>query len=191
MTPPLTLNPSYPLCVDLDGTLILGDVTWLMWKGLFHRHPVKAICVLLKVIQGRGTFKYALMTMCDRYAPLCVKTLPYNLPFIHFLKRCKTEGMSIYLVTAADARIANQIAEEIGFFDGVMGSSPRHNLRAKAKADALIERFAQNQFHYAGNSKDDLKVWSVCCEKIAVNAPQSVLDQAKKQGIHFSYLFPH
>ena len=48
----------------------------------------------------------------------------------------------------------------------------------KNKAQFLNKTFGKQQFIYAGNSKDDLKVWPHALFGLAVNAPKPVLKQA-------------
>ena len=65
-----------------------------------------------------------------------------------------------------------------------MASDGHINLRAEAKAHALVERYGEKKFAYAGNSKDDLYVWKKAGEVIAVNAPMSVLKHLNRKVDH-------
>jgi hypothetical protein len=62
------------------------------------------------------------------------------------------------LATAANHKVAQTIAEYLGIFDGVLASSPHHNLSRHNKADELL-RHAHGEFDYIGNSSDDIPVW--------------------------------
>jgi 4-hydroxybenzoate polyprenyltransferase len=61
-----------------------------------------------------------------------------------------------------------------------MASDGVHNLSARHKAAALKERFGHQGFDYAGNSADDLPVWSEARHAIVVNASTSVQRLARE-----------
>ena len=164
-----------PLCIDLDGTLIQTDVLQEMLAAYVKRWPHKIFLVLWWWIQGRAYLKQQLA----RYVALQIDKLPYNDQLVTWLQQQKTEGQTIILVTASDFVPAKHIADHVGIFDDVMASNGRINLRAQAKADALVKRFGHQGFIYAGNSKDDLKVWHQSAEIIAVDTPISVLKKAQ------------
>jgi len=63
-----------------------------------------------------------------------------------------------------------------------MASDDGANLAAGNKAAALVERYGAAGFGYAGNSKDDLKVWPDAGEIIVVNAPTSVRRQIESKA---------
>ena len=45
------------VCVDLDGTLIAGDLLWESFVELFKRHPLRALGALLSLWRGKAHFK--------------------------------------------------------------------------------------------------------------------------------------
>lgn len=153
-----------PLCVDLDGTLIRNDVTLLNFKLFAKRYPYLFFMPAVWILRGRAYMKAKLADLA-RVDP---SMLPYNQPFLKFLKEQKQQGASLYLVTACDQKIAHDVADYLGIFDDVMASNGRLNLRQKAKAQALIQRFGDKQFTYAGNSYDDIYVWQHSQHCIAV-----------------------
>jgi hypothetical protein len=161
-----------PLCVDLDGTLILEDVTFLALKEFLRRNPLNTLKVLCWLLwNGRAFLKQKLALEI----PIDVGTLNYNKKLLDFMLKRKNEGVSLFLATACDSVYAEKIADFLGIFDGVLASNGIVNLRASAKATALVALFGEKRFSYAGNSMDDVAVWDRCSECIVVNPSTSVL----------------
>ncbi|MBA4750594.1 MAG: haloacid dehalogenase-like hydrolase [Alphaproteobacteria bacterium] len=164
-----------PLCIDLDGTLIASDVLEESLLLYLHDSPFHAIPILSWFLKGRPFLKKRL----GQKVNLDPKKLPYHEHFLAFLRQERASGRPLYLVTASDERPAEEIARHLDLFDGVMASDGVTNLRAHAKADALVARFGEKGFDYAGNSAHDLPVWEKCEEAIAVETPAGVLEQLK------------
>ena len=74
--------------------------------------------------------------------------------------------------------MAKPVADYTGLFDEVLGSDGRTNLRSENKLKALVAKFGERGFDYAGNSSADLAVWRGAREAIVVNASRALLDQA-------------
>ena len=62
-------------------------------------------------------------------------------------------------------------------FSDVMASDNDYNLRDTKKAEALVARFGESGFGYAGNSQHDVSVWKRCSQVIVVNPDSGVLDR--------------
>ena len=159
------LDPALPWCIDLDGTLIFDDVLWVSMRRLAWRNPLQVINIIRWWRRGRAHLKQQL---AQRIA-ISPADLNYNHEFLEFITRAKAAGFSLYLVTAADAQYAQSIADYLGVFVDVMASNGTINLRADAKAKALVQRFGSQGFIYAGNSVDDLRVWQDARHAIVVN----------------------
>jgi 4-hydroxybenzoate polyprenyltransferase/phosphoserine phosphatase len=158
-----------PLCVDLDGTLIATD---LLVEGLVaicgNRHVLARLPRLFAT--NRARFKQNVAELAE----LDVSLLPYNRPLLAFLREQKASGRRLVLATAADARVAQAVADHLGLFDEIISSDGEHNLKGEAKARALVARFGLHGFAYAGNESSDLAVWRVACSAVIVNAPRAV-----------------
>jgi 4-hydroxybenzoate polyprenyltransferase len=164
-----------PLCVDLDGTLIRSDT--LIETALLYlfRHPFMAFQLLLWLLKGKAFLKSELA----RRASLNVATLPYNAPFVDYLRKEKAAGRRIVLATAADKHIAEAVAAHIDCFDEVIASEKGRNLKGEAKAESLVERFGERGFLYAGNDHPDVAIWSRAAGAIPVSASAKVTRLAK------------
>ena len=63
------------------------------------------------------------------------------------------------LVTAADRRVAQSVADHLGLFSEVLASDGGANLKGHHKAERLAERFGRGGFEYLGDAAADLPVW--------------------------------
>ena len=159
-----------PLIVDLDGTLVNTDLLHESTLKLFRERPLKALLLPLQLRSGKSQLKQYLAES----TPLMPETLPYNEPFLHWLRSERDQGRSLILCTASNIIFAEKIAEFLGIFDEVIASDNHRNLKGKNKALALCERFGEGNFDYAGDSFADLPVWRCAEASILVNASNNL-----------------
>lgn len=164
-----------PLCVDLDGTLVLTDTMWEAFFTLLKQQPFRAFELAWLLKRGRGYGKHHIASQVS----LIIDLLPYNQPLIEWLTQEKAHGRSLYLVTGSNEKFARQVAQHVDIFDGVIASTHEHVMTGKDKADTLIERFGDKKFAYVGNSKTDVHVWQHATEAVVVNASPYTLARAK------------
>lgn len=162
-------NPSEPLpiCVDLDGTLIRGDVTAIAAEEYVRKNVFHVFELLGWFCGGLANFKQKLAE-AETIDPA---VLPYNREFLDYLKEKKSENHKIFLATACNTAYAKLVADYLGIFDGFFASDSHTNLRGQEKAARLKILFGQD-FIYAGNSVYDVPVWNVCAGAVLV-APTS------------------
>ena len=170
------ISPSaqVPLVVDLDGTLIRTDLLWEYLGRLVRRNPCWIFPILFWWLRGRAFLKQQLA----RRVQLDPLALPYHKDFMRWLRAQKAGGRTIILATASDYHMAKPVADCVGLFDEVLASDGKTNLRRGNKLKALIAKYGERGFDYAGNSPDDLAVWSGAREAIVVNASRKVRAQA-------------
>jgi len=166
---------SVPLVVDLDGTLIYSDMLHESALKLLGGRPLAVVSIPLWLMRGKAWLKQRLATDFNPAAD----SLPYNLPFLNWLRAQQAAGRRLVLCTASDQKIAREIAGNLGIFDEVMASDGQTNLAGTHKASALIERFGKHGFDYAGNAKTDLAVWRSARRAIVVNASSQLASQAQ------------
>ena len=160
-----------PLAVDMDGTLILTDMSWVTIKRVLFLRPWLVPWMLFKEFTGRRTHWKMKLASKLRFAPA---KLVYHEEFLAWLTAEREKRDEIILCTASTRSVAVIVAEHVGLFDDVMASDAGANLAAGNKAAALVERYGMRGFGYAGNSRSDLDVWPDAGEIIVVNAPASV-----------------
>jgi 4-hydroxybenzoate polyprenyltransferase len=180
-----TSSAGVPLCVDLDGTLIRTD---LLFEGLARLAKEGLGPLFLApfwLSKGKAGFKRELANRVA-FEP---STLPYELRLLEFLRKEKDQGRRLVLATASDRIWAERIAAHLEIFDEVIGSDGTTNFGGETKARALVERFGDRGFDYAGNGPTDRPVWKKARRAIAVNAPPAVEAGLRRDG-NLAELFP-
>ena len=148
-------EPKPVLCVDLDGTLIRGNLVWECILALVKTHPATLLLLPVWLFRGRAFLKHQLASRV-RLDPA---RLSYRQQVIDFLQQERLAARRIALVTASDQELARSISNYLGFFDEVHASDGQRNLKGATKAAFLAERFALPGFDYVGDSAADLHVW--------------------------------
>src|SRR5271166_4736227 len=151
--------PSPVLCVDLDGTLIRGNVLWECVLVLLKTRPMMVLLLPFWLLSGRASLKRKLASRIH-LDPAC---LPYRQQVLDLLRQEKAAGVRIALVTAADRKLADTISGYLGLFDEVHASDGNLNLKGADKAAFLTQHFAQVGFEYVGDSAADVEVWRKAC----------------------------
>ncbi|MFH1061097.1 MAG: haloacid dehalogenase-like hydrolase [Pseudomonadota bacterium] len=169
-----------PLCVDLDGTLVLKDTTGISFGLLLRQSRWHYLSVLAWLLRGRAHAKQEIARRVD----LDPARLPYNQPFLAFLRQERAQGRRLVLATGSDRSIAAKVAQHLGIFDQVLASDGVTNLTAERKAQALVERFGPGGFDYAGDHRKDLPVWRQARLAILVNASRQIRAQVLAECIN-------
>jgi len=155
-----------PLCVALDGTLIRSDLFLESLLLLLKRNPLYLFHTLLWLVGGKAALKAQIAARVK----IDPATLPYDEPFLAWLRAEHAAGRELWLCTATDEELAREIAGHLGIFAGIIASDSRVNLSGERKAQALIERFGRGAFDYCGTERRDLAVWRGAHGAIVVNA---------------------
>ena len=171
------LPVSMPLVLDLDGTLIAGDLLYKSFFSILRRNPLIVFSCAAWLLKGRAALKrqLALRNRIDW------NRLELHQDVVALAKREKAAGRTLVLATAADAVLAGQLASRLGFIDQLYASDGELNLKGKTKADMLVRMFPAG-FIYAGDSKADLAVWPHASGIVLVNAAKSVREAAYALG---------
>jgi phosphoserine phosphatase len=165
---------SMPLVLDLDGTLIAGDLLYKSFFSILRRNPLVVVQCAVWLLGGRAALKrqLALRSRIDW------DRLKLHQDVLALAIREKTAGRAIVLATAADAVLAKQLASRLGFIDQVLASDGERNLKGSVKAEMLSRLFPAG-FIYAGDSPADLSVWRHASGIVLVNARKSVAKAAR------------
>ena len=169
--------PQLPLAVDLDGTLIAGDVLHEQFLKLLFRRPLLLLSLLFTLRRGKAVFKRRVVSLMP---PLAV-ALPFRKPFLDWLQGQRQAGRPLHLVTASDQHVADAVAAHLGIFDSATGSDGATNLRGAAKGRSLRARFPGG-FAYAGDSSADLDVWAMADQVVLVNASAATASKVRTRG---------
>lgn len=149
------IESSVPLCVDLDGTLVKSDSLFECALQLLKSNPLMLFQMLIWLSRGKAVLKSEITARVR----LSSQLFPYNEELLAFVKQSRINRKTV-LVTGADQRIADFVAEDTGLFDEVQGSDGKINLTSSNKRDWLVSRFGEKGFDYIGNDKDDIAVWA-------------------------------
>ncbi len=148
-------SPDVVLCVDLDGTLLRGDLTFESMLVLLREHPWSALAMPVWLLRGRAHLKSEIAARISIDARL----LPYDERVVALLRCERDAGRRIVLATASHRAFADRVAAHLQLFDDVIATSGTTNLSGSRKREALVERYGERGFDYAGNSNRDLPVW--------------------------------
>lgn len=182
------MQSAIPLCVDLDGTLISGDLLLESMLLLIKRNPLFLFLMPIWLLRGKAAFKAEIA----KRVSLNPAALPYNERFFSWIAAQKLNGRPVWLCTASNHRLAKKIATHLGIFDGVICSSDTENMSGPLKARQLAEKFGPHMFDYCGNHLVDLDVWRVSQGAVIVNASPQLEQQAKSHTrILFSFPRQH
>jgi phosphoserine phosphatase len=171
------LPVSIPLVLDLDGTLIAGDLLYNSFLSIVRRNPLIVFGCAKWLLAGRAALKrqLALRNRIDW------DRLALHRDVVALAVREKAAGRSVVIATAADAILAGQLASRLSFIDEVYASDGERNLKGSVKADTLRELFPAG-FIYAGDSAADLSVWRHASGIVLVNARKAVAEAARALG---------
>jgi 4-hydroxybenzoate polyprenyltransferase/phosphoserine phosphatase len=165
--------PSPVLCVDLDGTLVRGNVLWECVLVLLKTRPTTLLLLPFWLLSGRAALKQKLAARIH----LNPAHLPYRQQVLDLLCQEKASGRRIALATAADRELAETISSYLGLFDEVHASDGQLNLKGANKAAFLVQHFSETGFEYVGDSAADVEVWRNASAAYVVGT-QARADQA-------------
>lgn len=173
-----TDDRDFPLCVDLDGTLIAGDTLLDSTFIAIKKKPIIVFFLPFWIIKGKLFFKEQI----HKIAEPDYSTLVFRDNLIEFIENEKNKGRKIVLATASSQKIANKIADELGIFDLVFGSCDGINLKSLNKREKLIEQFGEKGFDYIGDSLADLEVFKSARKAYLVEPSKKVFSKTQKLG---------
>jgi len=161
-----------PLCIDLDGTLLRSDLLFESTLALLAQRPWLLFLLPWWMLRGKAHLKHQVAARVE----LDPATLPYDDRVLALLRR-DTHRHRV-LCTASDESLVRPLAEHLECFDEVMASDGKNNLSGVNKARALVARFGERGFDYAGNGRVDLAVWAQARQALVVNAGPALASAA-------------
>src|SRR5579863_3987699 len=144
-----------PLCVDLDGTLLLSDPLIESFCQLLKVAPWTIALVPFWLMRGRAH----LISRIVQRVKIDVRSWPFNAEVLDYVRAARNGGRKIVLVAAAGNQIASAIQSHLGLFDEIVTSDGICSLDGRARAALLEQRFGSKNFDYLGNRASDLPVW--------------------------------
>ena len=178
VTAPDTAASLAVLCVDLDGTLVKSDTLIDSTLALARHHPALLLKLPGWLMQGKAALKKHITDAVQ----LDVPHLPYNRELLQYLEQQHAAGRPVYLATAANAALAQRVADHLGLFTGVLASDGKLNLAGKNKLAAFRSQFGDN-FSYIGNATPDLTLLQNCKEPMVANPTPGLRAALRKARI--------
>lgn len=169
------------LIVDLDGTLLRGDLLAESFFAVLKHNPVSALVAASALLGGRARLKRALA----QRANLDVASLPYDDEVLALIREHRDSGRRVVLATASDERLAHAVASHLGVFDDVWASDGTDNLKGARKRALIEERVGGRPWTYVGDAEADVPIWRGAPGAIAV-APAGRIARWKSQGLSFT-----
>ncbi|MDO8273111.1 MAG: UbiA family prenyltransferase [Gammaproteobacteria bacterium] len=161
-----------PLYVDLDGTLIHSDLLLESFLELIRHNLLLVFLVPFWMLRGKAFLKREIACRVQ----LRVDLLPYNKPFLDFLREQKQSGRRLVLISASDDSLVQAVAAHLDLFDEAVGSDGVVNCSGTRKLARILER--DKAFCYAGDGRVDLQVWKGASAAILVDASAALKREA-------------
>lgn len=127
-----------PLVVELEGSLARTNTLHEGLLRLLKRRPLLAGAALGWRLRGRGVLRAEVA----RRVELDVARLPYDEALLTRLSEEKARGRRLVLATRADRRVADAVAQHLGFFSEVHASDGAQELSGARREARLREEFA-------------------------------------------------
>lgn len=150
-----TPDAPVPLVVDLDDTLLATDSLYEGLLNALRSHPARLLKIPFMLRRGRHILKNGLLDTAEHMA-----LYPLNSAVLSLVQEAAASGREVWLATASPLPVAEAIAGRLGIFHGILSSTDAVNLKGRAKARALVERFGKQDFDYIGDSTSDIPVWA-------------------------------
>jgi len=161
-----------PLVVDVDGTLVRGD---LLWDGLIRlavAHPHRALEAAWSLLRGRAGLK----AFVARVAGPDIGSVPLEPAVVRLIGEAKDQGRTVILASAAHVTLVSALAERVGA-DAAYGSDGDRNLKGPAKLEVVRDR--HGEFDYVGNSSADRPLWIAAERAYSVSSSLGAQRRAK------------
>lgn len=175
-----------PLVVDLDGTLLKSDLLVESFASLLRLRSLEALKAPGWLLSGKARLKQRLANSAD----LDVTKLPYREELLNYLREEAKAGRQLVLATAADEKLALEVAEHLGLFDIVIASDGSNNLDGSRKLDALRKCLGDGEFDYIGNARCDLEIWRHARKALVVAPERGVEPAVRKAHRQVEVLIP-
>ena len=165
------------LAVDLDGTLIRGDLFHISLGLLLKRNPLYLCLFPLWLVRGKAAFKREVALRVD----VDPEALDYRSEILEHTREARAQGRPTCLATGSDSLLARKLFEHLGCFDELIASDGRLNNTGHSKSEALVSRFGHRGFDYIGNSPVDMPIWESAAGVMLAGSRQGLLNQLQDQ----------
>jgi 4-hydroxybenzoate polyprenyltransferase len=169
------LSESYPLCLDLDHSLLRTDLLYESFISAIKNNPLCTFGLIYSLFRGRASLKSYLA----KRAIIDLKLLPKN-HLIEDFAKIESKSRRVYLVTATNEKLAQEFTKLNPWIYDFLSSNETSNLKGSVKRDLLISKFGIGNFDYLGDSNSDLAIWSVARRSYIVKGSKSLVKKCSK-----------
>ncbi|MEE8479348.1 MAG: UbiA family prenyltransferase, partial [Candidatus Neomarinimicrobiota bacterium] len=166
----------YPLFVDLDGTLVSTDTLWESCLSFIKRYPLQLWLLIIWLFRGKAYFKEQLAMKVIPNAEI----LPYRAEVVKYISNARASKRDVYLITAANQRIADSISKFHNIFTATIGSTSKLNLKGQNKLNVIKSIIGKKNFDYIGDSKTEIIIWRAAHTAIISNGSYRRMNQLNK-----------
>lgn len=181
---PGAVDAPIPLVVDVDGTMVRGDLFWEGVASMLLRTPHRLAGVAGTVPRGRAAVKAAVAG----HVPLEPDHLPYTPEVLALVEEARAAGRPIVIASGSDRAYVLPLAERIGAEAVLAPDGGTVNLIGRHKLAALQERFPA--FDYVGDARVDLPLWTAARTAYVANPKPSTLRALGATGRAYTLLTP-
>lgn len=172
------------LVVDLDGTLIAGDVLVEQILWLAGRRPIVLLRALLSWLRRPSPLRLKSLLAASA-EDLPIDRLPYRSTILSRIHAARASGRQVVLATGTLLPVAERVAAHLRCFDHVIGSGER-NLRGADKLRAVRTLLPDVEFEYVGDHVTDRDLWqaasSATIVSVSAHAERLFPDQMRREG---------
>lgn len=160
--------------VDLDGTLVIEELTKTLAFKKIGRNPFYALTALCKLLINKHKYKLELAKDVTHWT--------YRSQLLEVLKTLNNP--KLILITASCENLGQKIADQLGIFTLSIGSTPTFNCMSLNKL-TIMQKYTPNPF-YIGNSVQDLIIFKHAKKGCLISNNQKLIKQLGP-NIHHLY----
>jgi len=166
------------LFVDLDGTLIREDLSYLAFSHSLKNFPFKTLFYLLVFLfKGKPYLKDKISKNFD----IPFENLTYNKAAFDFIREVKNRHRVVYLISGSHQILVDQMGKYLNIFFESFGTRDNINMVGTNKVRFIKENLKIHDFDYLGNSHKDLPIWKYTNRAIHTNASRELIKIIKSQ----------
>lgn len=171
----------HAVVTDLDGTLVSCDTLADSMVALVARRPWMIFPVAFWMLHGRAELKARIAAARPYHADKSA----FRQEVVDVLTQAKTSNHTVVLATASHQTTADAIADSLTFFDAVLASDGKVNLKGRLKAARIREWCSAmniSSFTYIGDSSADLPVWMEANDAVVVRPTPALESKIRAIG---------
>ena len=174
------MNDNKILFVDLDGTLIKEDLSYLAFTHSLKNYPFQTFFYLLVFLfKGKPYLKYKI----SRNFKIPFENLTYNRAAFDFIREVKNRHRVVYLISGSHQILVDQMGKYLNIFFGSFGTRDNFNMVGNNKVQFIKENLKIHDFDYLGNSHKDLPIWRYTKRAIYTNASEELIKTINSQDL--------